>query len=115
MEGYQNVLIAAKSHQKALIDPGVIALVRQQTLIRWIDSEAGHARQGYPRHAYQENDHYPLPADQIPSKQFHGVLRGFAARARTYWMCQPTSPKSRAWPLSHSRPSVFPGIQRTSP
>jgi hypothetical protein len=57
MEGHQNILIAAKSRQKALIDPGVITLVRQQTLIRWIDSEAGHAKQGYPRHAHKENDH----------------------------------------------------------
>src|SRR5262245_47816573 len=115
MEGHQNVLVAAKSRQKALIDPGVIALVRQQTLIRWIDSEAGHARQGHPRHAYKENDRYPLPANQVVSKQFHGVLRGCAARARVYLRYQAMSPKSRAWPLSHSRPSVSPGIQRTSP
>jgi hypothetical protein len=52
MEAHQNGLVAAKSGEKALIEPGVIALTRQQTLIRWVDSETGHASQGYPRHAH---------------------------------------------------------------
>src|SRR5262249_1155433 len=62
--------ITAKGGEEVLIGLRIGALTGQQAVARRIDAKAGDATQCSARHAHQEENHAPTPAEQRRGKPF---------------------------------------------